>query len=325
MMRSRSLFAMMIPAILSACAPSAAEQRDERSLAWAYPIPPAAAPAIVGDTANLLTIPGSTIRFRRSEVTNLFSAPDWKPSEHPPMPPVVAYGRKPDVMACAYCHLPTGDGRPENAPLAGLPRDYIVEQMKLFRDGSRGSSVSGRAPTTNMIRTAKAMTDAEIEDAAEYFSTLHHRSFVRVVEASSVPKSLTKAWLYSRDPAGGAERLGQRILEMPEDFERFERRDPAVPYTAYVPVGSIKRGEALVRNWGKGAQACAACHGAGLRGEGDVPPLAGRSPTYIARQLNDFRTGARRGGAADQMVPVVASMREQDMIAIAAYIGAQRP
>ncbi len=324
-MRRRSIPTMILPALLVACAPSAAEPPDQ-SMAWAYPVSaPSAASAPVRHATARLTIPDARIGFTRAQVTDLFSAPDWKPGDHPPMPPVVAYGRKPEVMACAYCHLPTGDGRPENAPLAGLPRDYIIEQMRLFRDGHRESSVPGRAPGVNMTRTAKGMTDAEIIAAADYFASLRHRSYIRIIEASTVPKSLTKGWIYSRDPAGGSEPLGQRILEMPQDFERFERRDPAIPYITYVPVGSVKRGAQLARDWGGGVLACAACHGRNLHGNGDIPPLAGRSPTYIARQLQDFRTGARTGGQAEQMAPVVAPMQASDMIAISAYIGSLRP
>ena len=58
----------------------------------------------------------------------------------PPMPNIVAFGRKPAVQACGYCHLPTGNGRPENARLAGLPYDYIVGELKAYREGKRRSS-----------------------------------------------------------------------------------------------------------------------------------------------------------------------------------------
>ncbi len=324
-MMRRSILAMILPALLTACVPSSAEQPDE-NMSWAYPVSPQTSVTAPARDANaLLTIPGARKRFTRAEVTNLFSAPDWKPGDHPPMPPVVAYGRKPDVMACAYCHLPTGDGRPENAPLAGLPRGYFIEQMHLFRDGHRTSSVPGRAPGVNMVHTAKGMTEAEIIAAADYFSALKHRSYIRITETATVPRSITKGWIYSRDPAGGTEPLGQRVLEMPQDFERFERRDPAIPYNTYVPTGSVKSGAALARNWVGSTLACAACHGHDLRGNGDIPPLAGRSPTYIARQLQDFKTGARTGGQAEQMAPVVAPMQASDMIALSAYLGSLRP
>jgi mono/diheme cytochrome c family protein len=53
--------------------------------------------------------------------------------------------------------------------------------------------------------------------------------------------------------------------------------------------------------------ACAGCHGPDLKGKDDVPPLAGRSPSYLARQLYDFQQGTRNGAAAPLMRPVVAT------------------
>ena len=39
--------------------------------------------------------------------------------------------------------------------------------------------------------------------------------------------------------------------------------------------------------------ACGVCHGADLRGMGPVPGIAGRSPSYMARQMYDMQAGAR--------------------------------
>ena len=304
----------------------AAQSARESPTAWAYPMNQPMSGNQPPPEANArLTIPGAATTFTPSEVRNIFKVADWRPGDHPPMPAIVAGGRRPDVMACGFCHLPTGNGRPENAPLAGLPRDYIVAQMRAFRSGARRSSVPGRVPTDLMSRSSKAISDAEINAAADYFASLTRRSFTKVTEAARVPKTRTTGWLYSRDPAGGSEPIGARIIEMPVDFEGFEHRDPTMRYIAYVPPGSIRRGRALARTWDGGQYACAACHGAGLRGSGDVPPLAGLAPTYIVRQLNDFRTGARGGEAAAPMQPVVASMTNDDMIALAAFLAAQAP
>jgi cytochrome c553 len=57
---------------------------------------------------------------------------------------------------------------------------------------------------------------------------------------------------------------------------------------------------------------------AGLRAVGLVPPIAGRSPTYLLRQLVAFRTGAPMEPVADQRVL-------KDMIAVAAYAGSVQP
>ncbi|HTU32757.1 MAG TPA: c-type cytochrome, partial [Candidatus Acidoferrum sp.] len=70
---------------------------------------------------------------------------------------------------------------------------------------------------------------------------------------------------------------------------------------------------------------CAKCHGPGLRGSGNVPPIAGRSPSYIVRQLYDIRSGARSGTLSQQMRRQVRNLELDDMIAIAAFVSARKP
>lgn len=324
--RAAALVAPALGALVAACSPAAEKPAEKQDVSWAYPIaPPAPNPPPPVDKTTRLSLEGSTVTYTMAEVKDLFAPPDWRPADHPPMPEVVAHGRKPDVRACGYCHLPTGDGRPENASLAGLPRKYIVEQMLAFRSGARRSSVEGRGPTTTMEAIGKAATDAEVAAAADYFSALPRHSFTKVVETDTVPHTLTTGWIYSRDPAGGTEPLGRRIIEMPEDFERFEKRDPTTRYIAYVPPGSVARGAELAKTGGSGKQACGVCHGPDYRGAGAVPALAGRSPTMIVRQLNDFRTGARNTPAGQVMKTIASKMSDAEMIALAAFLASREP
>jgi cytochrome c553 len=68
------------------------------------------------------------------------------------MPQIVASGRAPDVIACAYCHTPTGQGRPENSALAGLSADYIREQLRDMRSGARRQiGTAAYLPIRNML------------------------------------------------------------------------------------------------------------------------------------------------------------------------------
>ena len=66
-----------------------------------------------------------------------------------------------------------------------------------------------------------------------------------------------------------------------------------------MPVGSIKKGEALVTTGGGKTTKCSVCHGADLKGLGPVPGIAGRSPSYTVRQLFDTQRGTRKGVWAD--------------------------
>jgi cytochrome c553 len=58
---------------------------------------------------------------------------------------------------------------------------------------------------------------------------------------------------------------------------------------------------------------------------GKVPGLAGRSPSYIVRQLYDFKYGARTGGGSELMKPVAASLTLEDIIDLAAYAASLPP
>ena len=294
--------------------------------AWAYTLnPPAAAPAV--DTGELFQVPDSPVRLARKEIAAIgVQVPDWHPAEHPAMPAIVGRGRAPQVYACGYCHLPNGAGRPENASLAGLTPAYIRQQMAALRSGDRTSSAPGHLPHVVMTALAKAATDAEIAEAAAYFGALKPASFVRVVETETVPRTIVAGWILAPAPGGGTEPIGRRVVEMADDFERFEHRDSRTTFVARVPPGSIRRGAELAATGGNGRTvACLTCHGPELRGLLDVPRLAGRSPSYLMRQLYDLQHGTRKGGTAELMKPVVANLTEDDMIALAAYAASLNP
>jgi cytochrome c553 len=132
--------------------------------------------------------------------------------------------------------------------------------------------------------------------------------------------------MYLRLEGNETEPIGMRIIETPEFTERTEvLRDPRASFIAFAPVGSVKKGETLVTTGGNGrTMACGSCHGADLQGLGPVPGLAGRSPSYIARQMYDIKAGARNGEWAALMKPVVEKLTDEDYVNIAAYL-ASRP
>ncbi|MFA6114000.1 MAG: c-type cytochrome [Sphingomonas sp.] len=324
--RSASLPFALVACVLAAAVARADAPVDAGPPVWAYPgnVPGAAQPP--QDADEKLRVPDSTVSFARKELRNLFAVPDWYPGDHPAMPDVVVHGRAPGVRACGFCHLPSGDGRPENAPLAGLPESYIVQQMADFKSGARTSSVPHRLPTDWMAEIGKVTTDGEVRSAAAYFARLPLRSHLSVIETPTVPRTVAKGWLLTPVPDGGTEPLGDRIVETPADLERFEQRDAHVPILAYVPPGSIARGKALANGDDtRGIPACAACHGDDLGGTDAIPSLAGKSPSYVVRQLYDFRSGARSGPSAEPMKPVVAPMSQADMLNLAAYLASLKP
>ena len=296
----------------------------EDSSAWAYPVNPPDF-KLAPDDGLVRRAPGSTVEYFLPQVRDRFLAPDWHPAEHPALPVVVAMGRKPDVSACGYCHRAEGTGGPENASIAGLPVAYIVQQLADYKSGARSTAVPGRLPQTLMIAGAKAITDAEIREAANYFSSLKPRTNIRVIESETVPITYVTGWILAKSNSTEIEAIGQRIIEVPDNLENFENRDGHATFTAYVPPLSISRGETLVAGQDSAkAPACATCHGKDLRGTDVIPSIAGRSPTYIFRQLHEIKTGVRAGAAIQPMKENVAKLNQDDMIAIAAYLGSLR-
>ena len=274
----------------------------------------------VQDDGTPKRLPGSSASFTLPQIRDGFGPADWYPGDHPQMPEIVAHGRKPDARACSLCHYPNGKGRPENAGIAGLPYSYFVQTMADFKADARKSADSRKANTNIMIAIAKAMTDEEVKASAEYFASMKWTPWIKVVETATVAKTRIAGGMFLKLEGSDTEPIGQRIIETPEDTERTEvLRDPRSGFIAYVPVGSVKKGETLVTTGGGKTTRCAVCHGADLRGLGPVPGIAGRSPSYTVRQLYDTQRGTRKGVWADLMKPVVAELNEDDMLAIAAY------
>ena len=71
--------------------------------------------------------------------------------------------------------------------------------------------------------------------------------------------------------------------------------------------------------------ACTTCHGLDLRGIGPVPALAGRSPSYMARQLYDLQQENRDGLWSDLMDRAVMNLTVEDIVDIVAYTASLDP
>ena len=293
--------------------------------AWAYPrTNPDYKPPI--DDGKPVRVPDSSASHTWSQLRDRFIAPLWHPDDHRAMPDIVAGGRKPSVFACGFCHRPTGPGGPENADLAGLPKSYILQQMTDYRSGARTTAAPERVPSKLMIQLSKSITDAEISAAADYFSALQPRKRIKVIETDTAPKTYVAGLFWTAVENGEHEPIGARIVEIPDDLIRFESRDHRATFTAYVPVGSLAKGEALVMNGGAGKTTpCSVCHGPDLKGLGPLPSIVGRSPSYVFRQLYDFQHGSRAGEWSPLMVQVLANLDQQDLLAIAAYLASRDP
>jgi cytochrome c553 len=286
---------------------------------WAFNIPDKIQPSAVRPQ-GIVRAPGSAKEYEWAKVAGNSNPPDWFPDEHPPAPRSVAGG--PGArFACGSCHLMSGQGHPESADIAGQPAEYLIRQMAYYKAGARKDDA-------RMGPIAKIKSDEEVREAAEYFASLKPTAWVKVIETDNPPKTFIATAGRHRQlhPERGTEPIGHRILEVPADPYRTEIRDPHSGFIAYVPPGSLARGEAMVKGEisGKTVQ-CATCHGEGLKGKGEVPRLAGLQPLYVARQLFDIQYGSSAGKAVEVMKPVVANLSEDDIIAISSYLGSLPP
>jgi cytochrome c553 len=280
---------------------------------WAFNIPDKVQPSAV-KIEGVIKAPGSAKEYEAAQIGGNTRPPDWFPEEHPAAPRVVTGGTG-ISFACGSCHLMSGQGHPEAADIAGMPAAYLIRQMSYYKAGTRQDDA-------RMGPIAKATSEEDVREAAAYFAALKPAPWVKVIETATPPKTFIATAGRHRQlhPDGGTEPIGRRILEIPADPFRTEIRDPHSGFIAYVPPGSIAKGEALVKDG-----ACARCHGDTLKGMGEVPRLAGLQPLFVARQLFDIQYGSSAGEVAQQMKPVVAKLSEDDIIAIASYLGSLPP
>ncbi len=278
----RSLALVLVVALLlvpsSAKLPPDSRWANGMDLSWAFPDPSPDFPP--EDNKVVKHVPGSSKSYTQGQIDDTYNPPDWFPDEHLPFPNVVARGEGKATPGCASCHLASGSGHPESANLTGLTADYLLSQIHEFQQGLRTD------PRHRMSEIAKGMTEQDAKEASAYFASLKPRRWIRVVETDTVPETYMNEGRrrYVR-PGGKIEPIGSRIVEGPEDPELVTCRDPHTGFVAYVPKGSIAKGEALATTGGGGkTTACIACHGPALTGLGPVPRIAGHSPNYIVRQ-----------------------------------------
>ncbi len=290
---------------------------------WAYPMQPPDFKPLPPDSVHTAEGADPSMKLTMRQINDGFGPPDWFPKEHAPLPPIVAHGSKPHVIACILCHLPGGNGHPESASISGLTVDYIIKQMHAFRDGERQNI---RSPA--MIEMAHAISEKDLREAARYFAAIPRakQQWMRVVETSRAP---------ANHVGGGGARFFDKgaetvpvapdmIYEVAES-EQVELRNDHAGFVDYVPMGSLAKGR-IVAMGNRGAmRTCASCHGADLRGRDDAPRLAGRGAYYLIRQLADMRAGYRKGAALGKMKDVVNKLSDADILNVAAYMASQKP
>lgn len=113
------------------------------------------------------------------------------------------------------------------------------------------------------------------------------------------------------------ERVNSTMNAIAKELKEADIQNLAA-YFASLPGKSVG-GNAQLAETGKDKTAmCMGCHGNALQGNGQFPKLAGQQPQYISRQLNDFKSGARKAG---HMNAIAKTLSDEDIKALAEYIG----
>lgn len=113
------------------------------------------------------------------------------------------------------------------------------------------------------------------------------------------------------------ERESPTMKSVAEELSEEEIQNLAA-YFSSLPAKSSGGDAALVAVGKEKAGMCMGCHGDKLQGNGQFPRLAGQRPQYLIKQLKDFKSGTRKAG---QMNAVAKSLSEEDIKALAAYLG----
>jgi cytochrome c553 len=101
------------------------------------------------------------------DIANYFAAQTAKPSTFKADDTKIKLGRaKADETLCAMCHLGGFAGQNEIPKVAGQQYDYIVKQLRDFKERKRTNDAG------NMTSVAQTLNDADIENLGHYITSL---------------------------------------------------------------------------------------------------------------------------------------------------------
>ena len=234
-----------------------------------------------------------------------------------------SYASEPANSACSSCHLQDGRGQHTGANLAGLCAEYIVEQVMELGSGRRTSSDQRSVLSASVMASSHQPASDVLDAAAEHFSRLTDVAPIKVMETPVSHQLRASDLDWFQPTAGPVPSSGPQIVEALTLTSAAGDADSRT--TAYVPLASVKRGALLALGTSRHLPACQSCHGKALSGLGFVPPLRGRSPSYLARQLWDIKTGRRHGAAVAAMQLVALHLSPKDITDVSSYLGSLTP
>ena len=97
---------------------------------------------------------------------------------------------------------------------------------------------------THMVKLAKSTSDEDVKAAAAYFSSIPFKPWIRVVEVDQVPKTKPEGGMMVVIDGGGKEPIGDRVIEVSENLESTELRDPDLGLYCLRAEGKPGKGQA---------------------------------------------------------------------------------
>jgi cytochrome c553 len=185
-----------------------------------------------------------------------------------------------------------------------------------------------RKDPTRMNSIATEVTEEEARQAAQWFAALPTPRLHKGGRDRHGAEDLSRPGrMRFAEPDGSREPIGNRIIPCPEDQTRATAARPAFRFVAYVPLGSIARGRIAGRRTAVlGTIACGVCHGPSMLGTGEKCRASqARIRSTRASACTDSKTARANGPDAALMKPIVAQLTDEDIVAIAAYLGSLAP
>lgn len=102
------------------------------------------------------------------------------------------------------------------------------------------------------------------------------------------------------------------------DVKELENNAPEIPDSGLIedPIQRL----VYQGNWQRAIPACTTCHGDKLEGSPSFPRLAGQSADYLVEQLNNWRSGVRKGDQGQMMYNIAQKLSKQEIESLSKYL-----
>lgn len=113
---------------------------------------------------------------------------------------------------------------------------------------------------------------------------------------------------------------------IPVVADYFAGLAPPIPQDGDLAADRIARGKSLFETGDPEGKipACATCHGTAIPSIAYAPHISAQHAGYVAKQLSDFKSGARTNDTTGTMVGIAVRLSDADIESVSAYVAAQQ-